>query len=252
MIEYVFNGFVGMSSGDMGDGLQKTTLVDVIQKRHNVNLVELDPSKAEIAPGIWVRYPHSNDWMSNPETTSRDQIMSVIIWTGYANRLDLLERQFKQQVKRFGFYQNKLPIWPKADEPYKPWYTVDFASPEHWTQYIRSYYMITKNKWTYALYPLIMATDVFMLGNSVITYFVSKFNTEHSDDDNAVLGMIQAYDSMDTPVAWLARRIYRKRTAPGSGEIKGIWAAIKYKHRKETGAPPIGELFDYARVAERF
>jgi hypothetical protein len=252
MIEYVFNGFVCMANADAGDALQKTTLVDVIQRRHNVKLVDVDPSKAEVAPGIWVRYPYSNDWMSDPNTTSRDQIMSAVVWMGYAKRLDLLERQFKKQLSRGGFYQNVLPIWPKPNEPYKPWYTVDFASPEHWMQYVRSYYMITGNKLAYALYPLIALSDLFMLGNSISTYLVSKFNTEHSDDDNAVLGMIQSYDSLDTPIAWLARKIYRLRTPPGDGKYRGPWSAIKYKHRKETGAPPIGELFDYAKVAESF
>ena len=241
MIEYIFSGFIGMSNGDLGDGLQKTTLVDVMQRRTGNIKYHLTPEKAEVSPGIWVRGPNTGTWVSDPNTTSRDQIMSMVVWTGYAKRKDLLDRQLKEQIIRFGFYQNKFEIWSGDNPIEKPWYKVDFASPEHWMQYVRSYAMISGSAWYNVFRPLLVITDSFMLLNSVITVVRSYFDKEHSDDDNAVLGMIQAYDVLDTPTAWLARKIYRLRATAGT--TKGVFSAIHHKHRKETGAPPIGDWF---------
>jgi hypothetical protein len=263
MIDFIFNGFVCMANGDGGDGLQKTTLVDVIQRRHGQVKFKLNPEAAEVSPGIWVRYPYTDSWISDPKSTSRDQIMSLVIWTGYAGRKDLLTRQLKEQVKRLGFYQNSYHIWPGDNPVPKPWYQVDFASPEHWGQYIRSYAMISRH-WGWNFFrPLLTVTDLFMLGNAVVTNVVGYFNPDHSDDDNFVLGMIQAYDSLDTPVAMASRWLYKRRPTAGytdetktvslrSKGVKDFWSAIKYKHRSAGGAPPIGQLFDELKVKDRF
>lgn len=268
MIEYVFMGLVGMENRDLGDGLQKTTLVETLQLRHGKIKAWLYPSVCETSPGIWVRSPYGNGWETNEDTTSRDQIMSMVIWAGYADEPEILKRQLVQQVKRFGFYQNKLEIWNNKE---KPWYKVDFASPEHWGQYVRSFAMIEAREHIgilgqvkrELLRNILTFTDLFMLGNVIITNVMGYYNPDYSDDDNMVLSMIQSYDSLDTITAKLSRMLYKLRPTAGYTDetktvslrqmgIKDVWSAIRWKHRKATGAPPIAELFDEFRVQERF
>ena len=273
---FLLNGFIAMSSLDSGDSLQKTTFLGVLEKRSGQYIPEHADGKiidvvksAEVSPGILVRHPTplaGQEWMANPDTTSRDQISSYIIWCGYERQLDAIKRQAWQQFKRFGFYQNKIPIWPSEIElknP-KPWWKVDVALPEHVMQYVRAYNMI---KPLGVLYPIAYAaatvTDLFMLANCLIIMVRGYFDADYSDDDNAVLSMIQAKDSIDTITAEISRFIYRYRPVAGyTDESKMVTlrslgkdipgSAILWKHRKAQSAPPLGEFLVQTGILNEF
>lgn len=273
---FILNGFITMASKDSGDSLQKTTFLGVLEKRSGQFIPEHADGKiidvvktAEVSPGILVRHPSPItpfEWQANPDTTSRDQISSYIIWCGYERQLDALKRQAWEQIKRFGFYQNKFPIWPSPEElaSPKPWWLVDFALPEHWVQYIRSYNMIKQLGVLYPIaYAIATVTDLFMLANCLIIMTRGYIDADYSDDDNAVLSMIQAKDSIDTITAKVSRFIYRYRPVAGyTDESKKVTlrslgkdipgSAILWKHRKTQNAPPLGEFLVKTGILNEF
>lgn len=276
---FILNGFITMASKDSGDSLQKTTFLGVLEKRSGQFIPEHADGKiidivktAEVKPGILVRHPtplttqREFQWQANPDTTSRDQISSYIIWCGYEGQLDMIKRQAWEQVKRFGFYQNKIPIWPSPEELASPksWWSVDFALPEHWMQYVRAYNMINPLKLLYPIaYAIATVTDLFMLANCLIIMTRGYIDADYSDDDNAVLSMIQAKDSIDTLTSKLSRWIYLYRPVAGYTDESKITtlrslgkdipgSAILHKHRNSTGAPPLGEFLVKTGVLNEF
>ncbi len=277
---YILNGFIGMSNGDMGDALQKTTLIAVIERRSKIFIPEHNEgkdntiiSRAEVSPGIYVRYPdaeYETAWMADPATTSRDQISSAVIWMGYAMKREMLQRQWNQQCSRWGFYQNTVGIWPKPTDTPKKWWQVDFWSPEHIMQYVRSHYMIEEKGWgdtnfhfkKWLLQFVMCFTDLFMLGNVMVILTMGYLDADFSDDDNAILSMLQAKDIMDTPTAKLARWLYGFRPIAGyvdeekTKTLRSLGkpipgSAVLWKHRGPL-APPIGKFMVEVGVFDEF
>jgi hypothetical protein len=62
----------------------------------------------EIAPGIYVRHPDPEKWYSNPETTSRDQLLPVIASCAAYEDHPRLWRLFKATLSRGFFAQNLI------------------------------------------------------------------------------------------------------------------------------------------------
>lgn len=134
----------------------------------------------QVSPGVFVRNPvHYND----PKDFSRDQTMPLILAMGEMKEYGILKETLKQQLKRFTFYQNR-----------------DIATPQDWGYYIRAF-----RAWY--LYPVLLVGDLFMLTNSVIRCIKGNDN-DTSDDINHTLSLLQAQHVLQTPIGWLARKIY--------------------------------------------
>lgn len=154
----------------------------------------------QVSPGVFIRNPRHNpvtppdkSW-DDPTDFSRDQSIPIILALGENKEYDVLKAMMKQQIKRFGFFQNK-----------------DWASPEDVGTYIRAF-----KAWY--LYPLLLVGDCFMLGESVVRLFAKDGDV--SDDINHTLILLQAQRHFPTPISWLARKIYKWFR---KGGVQGAW-----------------------------
>src|SRR5690349_21650521 len=94
--------------GDGGDSLHREGMLAFgkwlrYHEESNTVVIEDEPprpppqkimSQFEISPGIYVRHPDPTRWSSNPDTTSRDQLVPVIAYCGAYQDYDRLERLF--------------------------------------------------------------------------------------------------------------------------------------------------------------
>lgn len=171
------------------------------------------------SPGIFVRSPTQNpvippakSW-NDPSDFSRDQTMPIILALGQNNRFNVLNNLLKNQLKRFGAFQNG-----------------DLPQPETISAYIRAYY-------AFYLYPILYFTDLGLLAESIIRCIQGRDLNNVSDDINHTLLLIQAQNSLPTLVSLVARKIY-KWFRPG-----GVQAAWNTYFNPKTGANPFNELY---------
>lgn len=199
-------------------------------------------------PGTYVRHPGLGKWWANPKTFSRDQQRSIVMAMGAMKLKKKLFQIFWNHIKRFGFYQNTEDF----DGTKKP--LADFASPDHWGEYIRAFYM-SGLKFFILLWPLLLFTDLFALIGLLLCFPSWDSNPDDADDDNLIMHTLQA-KSMPTPISWLTRWLYFKyRSVAGYKEDlkitplktihkkNGPLSAVTWKHRTATGSPPFAGLY---------
>lgn len=182
-------------------------------------------------PGIYVRHPMpcSPSWVGNPHTFSRDQQRSLVFAMGALKQKKSLWQIFCQHVKRLGWYQNDQDSYGNSLTP-------DFIAPNVLGEYVRAGFMA--GSWFLSiLWPLLLASDLFMFIGVLISLYQQRDPNE-ADDDNLILSLLQAKVSLPTPLSWLSRKIF-KLFRPN-----GYDYGMKTKHRQETGSPPFYlELF---------
>lgn len=217
-IQFDAFNLIVQSDGDGGDTAQRTGMFYYINGDRTAFEDALE--RLEIRPGIYARHPYQEGFRSDPSRFSRDQQRPLVIALGKYGMYDRLERLAWEHLKRFGKYQN-----------------VDFVGPTNISEYIRAFR-------ARALYPVLLFTDLGLLGDSILTVTLSYFNRDRTDDNNHVLTLLQAQDIMSTPVSWLAQKIYkhfRARNFGNSvlGEGSPVQGALAWYHRPETGGNPL-------------
>lgn len=234
-------------SGDGGDSAQRWAmyhfLIPLLDS--GVKLDYFNINKLEYPLGTLRRHPDINKWYSNPYNCSRDQQRAYIMMLGQIKDGSALLSFFMMHILRLGFYQNIYPNFvthPTRKDIKIP----DYASPQHWGEYIRAFNS-AGFKAAKILYPYLLLGDLFMLLSSVLTVHNSKDRNE-ADDNNHILSLLQATISMPTPFSSLARWYYLKyrkiaglavsSSKYGSGAI----SALQYYFRPSTGAPPMDKI----------
>jgi len=183
----------------------------------------------EVTSGTIVRHPDPSQWYSNPATCSRDQITPIIIACGFLDCKNLLKRILFAHIKRFGFYQN----WREANGKFK---IADFASPEHWGFYIRSF-----NLWL--LYPLLLIGDLFSLAGSIYKVYPYSRTPKNVDDLNRIASLIQSHFILPTPISRLSLAVYKKRHSYIEGLSGPAYSLKRYFSGPED--PPIDLEYSY-------
>ncbi|NJM09737.1 MAG: hypothetical protein HC883_02235 [Bdellovibrionaceae bacterium] len=189
------------------------------------------------------------EWYSNPDTTSRDQLVPVIAYCGAYEDYPRLWRLFKQTLKRGLFAQN---IKRAGDGPRK-WKVPD-TMIAHLDLFIRA-----GGKWTVPLYPLLLLTDTIDLVGTLLHQFPIHWEQTAKrlrfkeprdvDDNNVIISHLMAATFKPTPISWLNRQLYSitRRMNNGNtikGETNPVMGALVWYHRAENrGNPEMAELY---------
>jgi hypothetical protein len=208
-------------------------------------------SRFEVSPGIYIRHPDPNKWYSNPDATSRDQLIPVIAYCAAYEDYPRLWRLFKATSQRGMFAQNILRIGDGETEKKIP-------DPMHlnMAQFIRA-----GGWWTAPLYPLLLVYDSIELIGTLLSALPLHFKDDHwiprwkmdddVDDNNIVVQHLLAAVYKPTPISELNRYLYsitRPRNLGNTilGERNSVMGALRWYHRSEYGGeanPEIAELY---------
>ncbi|WP_413287842.1 hypothetical protein [Bdellovibrio sp. HCB337] len=207
--------------------------------------------KFEVQPGIYVRHPDPTKWYSNPDTTSRDQVLPVIAYCAAYEDYPRLWRLFKATAKRGMFAQNLIRIGEGQTKKKIP-------DPMHLNiaQFIRA-----GGWWTAPLYPVLLVLDSVELVGTVLSAMPLHFKDDHwiprlknqndVDDNNIVVQHLLAAVYKPTPMSELSRYIYSV-TRPVNfgntklGEKNPVMGALRWYHRSEYGGtanPEMAEMY---------
>lgn len=261
---------IAQQDGDVGDSLQREGMyafgrwMRYDDRTQTVYLSEppgrRDPKKIiakfEVAPGVYVRHPDPTRWSSDPDTTSRDQVVPVIAYCAAFRDYPRLARLFGASAARGLFAQNTLPINEGPEHRKVPDTMIGTLG-----LFIRA-----GGWWTAPLYPLLFITDTADLIATVLatiplhweesTHRLRISEPRDVDDNNSVIAHLLALRFKPTPVSWLNRQIYaatRGRNLGNSqlGETNAVMGALAWYHRREAGGnPEIAEL--YRPLIERY
>lgn len=164
--------------------------------------------------GIWRRHPDITKWYSNPKTTSRDQIVTLIVYLGVIRDYARLFRLFVRTTLRLGFAQNY-----RSDDG------TTFKIPDSMHFY---YGLFLRAFGRYAIwaYPLLLLFDLYLLGSTIFDCRPWR-NPDDVDETNMIAQHRQAQIWAPTPLSWLARRIYvRFRPTNNGNTVNGEDNAI--------------------------
>ena len=218
----------------------------------------------EVEPGIYRRHPDPEFWGSDPNNESRDQLTPVICYLAFlAARRGALGKEYrgklwtllKQCLKRYMFAQNIYPNWVDArKDPTVKKKTPDFLNFDLWGVFARGF---VNTLWFPVAIPFIILGDIFLVLSAMFKVWapVNKDGTlefrmpgpDDVDDDNMNNVLMVTQHVYQTPLSWLARKIYKKFRAQNLGntelgEKSAIMGALAYYHRGPQGNPEIAEL----------
>jgi hypothetical protein len=254
---------ISQQDGDVGDSLHREGMYafgkKLLYDRANNTLVinevpaRRDPARImdqfEVEPGIYVRHPDPTRWSSNPETTSRDQLIPVLAYCAAYQDYPRLWRLFKATAARGFFAQNVLDTG--EDETV---HKVPDTMIGHLGLFIRA-----GGWWTAALYPVLFLTDAADLAATVWEAIPVHWEETGKklrsrdlgdvDDNNAVIAHLMAAKFKPTPLSWLNRQIYATLRPINYGNTKlgesnPVMGALAWYHRAEAGGnEEIAELY---------
>jgi len=251
---------------DGGDSLQREGMYAFGKKlRYNStdNTITLTPPASrriasvdvmdnfEVKPGIYIRHPDHLRWYSNPDTTSRDQLLPVIAYCAAYEDHPRLWRLFKATAQRGFFAQNTIRIGEGE---------TDIKIPDpmqlNIAQFIRA-----GGWWTAPFYPLLFIFDAYELVGTALTALPLHFKDDHwiprnknqndVDDNNVVIQHLMAAVYKPTPFSELSRYLYSV-TRPQNfgntklGEKNPVMGALRWYHRSEFGGegnPEMAEVY---------
>lgn len=257
-------GLIVQKDFDGGDSLHRAgswALVHAIAARKGVDLKERAHLAApvpwlkavylfEVRPGVYVRHPDKSKWYSNPDTTSRDQLVPAIIALGAHKQFWKLADVEWQILKRGFFAQNIYRNWEPVETQKK-------KIPDTFLFCLG----ILIRAWGYRalpLYPLLLVLDFVDLIGQAIELIpihvtdeakVRRKDPGDADDMNTVNKHLQALAFMPTPFSWLARKIYSKFRMKTFGtltlgEPNRVMGALRWYNRPEAnGNPEIAEAY---------
>jgi hypothetical protein len=206
-------------------------------------------SRFEVSPGIYIRHPDPTKWYSNPETTSRDQVLPVIAYCAVVEDYPRLWRLFKATMDRGMFAQNVLRLGDGEAEKKIP-------DPMHlnMAQFIRA-----GGWWTAPFYPALFFFDAVEIVGTALTalplhfkddHWIPRWKTEDDvDDNNVVVQHLLAAVYKPTPLSEFNRYLYvitRPKNFGNTilGEKNPVMGALRWYHRREIGGnPEMAELY---------
>jgi len=205
----------------------------------------------EVQPGIYVRHPDYTKWYSNPDTTSRDQLLPVIAYCAAYEDYPRLWRLFKATAGRGFFAQNTIRIGDGENDTKLP-----DPMQLNVAQFIRA-----GGWWTAPLYPLLFIFDSYELVGTVLAALPLHFKDDHLiprkknlndvDDNNIVIQHLLAAVYKPTPISELNRYLYSVLRPINYGNTKlgernHVMGALRWYHRSEFGGegnPEIAEIY---------
>ena len=206
------------------------------------------------ADGIYRRHCDPWFWTSNPRNLSRDQLTPVICYHAYLQQRKEQTRLLKQCLKRKMFAQNIYPNWvdPETQEVKKK--IPDFLGFELWGIFARTYlYTI----WAPVALLFVLFGDFFLLLAAIFAVAapINKDGTlqfrmpgpDDVDDDNINNMLMVTQYIFQTPLSYLARKIYKTFRRKNLGntllwESNNIMGALCYYHRAPEGNPELAEV----------
>jgi len=217
----------------------------------------------QASPGIYRRHCDPEFWGSDPRNCSRDQLTPVICYLAFlASRSGDIGKEYrsklltllKECLKRYMFAQNIYPNWvDPRKETVKP-KTPDFLNFDLWGVFARGFV----NTWYFPIaIPFIILGDVFLVLSALFKVGapINKDGTlqfrmpglDDVDDDNMNNVLMVSQHVYQTPLSWLARKIYktlRGKTYGNTvlGETDNIMGALAWYHRAPDGNPELAEL----------
>lgn len=245
----LYTGLPVQKDGDGGDTAQRIGMIcfgRYLNRDSNIYQMNQWLAKITVGPGQFVRNPDPSKWYSNPLNFSRDQTRSLVIAMGAYGLAEPIRVNLKNLLKSFGFYPNKYPDYVKpGDADYKA-KVPDFASPEHYSEYIRALYACGNRKML-ALYPVVLLGDCFKLLGALMDVFYTDRDLTRTDDVNSIMSHLQALKWMPTPLSWLARKIYvehRPVVADNNGIQSGPESALySYFFNDPNGIEPLYYIY---------
>lgn len=237
------------------DHLNNKILLDTIAAKRNQGRAPASSTEIlnrfEVAPGIYVRHPDPQKWYSNPDTTSRDQLMPVIAYCAAYEDYPRLWRMFKAVARRGMFAQNYIRNGDGETSRKIP-------DPMHLNiaQFIRA-----GGWWTAPFYPLLFVFDSVELVGTLITAVPLHLSDDKLiprwrrpsdvDDNNVVVQHLLAKFYKPTPISELNRYLYSVLRSPNYGntmlgEKNNVMGALRWYHRSEYGGeanPEIAEIY---------
>lgn len=255
------DGTIRMANGDGGDAAMKTAmyfngLYPFGQFGKELwpfeNLARIDKAKHSLflKPGVLVRCQNDGvEWHKNPKCTSGDQSVGWFYLFGLYLYYDDLWAFAWAHIKRFGFCQN----W---ENEVGEWKVADWRGDVVLSSLIRGFRI-------FFLWPLLLFTDLFTLGSSVILC-MTKNPDNVGDDQNHLQALFFAKTRYPTPVSWLARKWYFKfrKTNFGSympdadygtdGDVIQAYnqAYVRNDLKNAIQSAPVGALWWYHRASQ--
>lgn len=217
----------------------------------------------EVQPGIYVRNPDPDSWVSDPRNVSRDQLTAVIAYLAYHGDLysynQALKRLFWACLKRFMFAQNIYPNWVDPRKQAVKRKMPDFLTPDLWALFARG--LLGKFS-----YPLTALLDVYTLLSTMVKLWapINKDGTlqfrmpgpDDVDDDNAHNVFMVSQYRYPTPFSWMARKLFKRFRGWNNGtlyknESSNMMGALAWYYRAEIGGNP--EFAEIARpILEKY
>lgn len=259
-------GLIVQKDFDGGDSLHRAgsfELVHSIAARKNIQVIHraghslptpwLTAQRLyEVCPGLYVRHPDKGKWYSNPDTTSRDQLVPAIIALGMSGMRRELWRLEWQIIKRGLFAQNIYRNW---DDPL----TQKRKLPDTFLFCIPI--LIRAWGWrAFPFYPALLFLDfVDVLGQIVESIpihvtddrEVRRKQPDDVDDMNGINKHLLALAVLPTPFSWLSRKIYSKFRMKNlgntkKGEVNHVMGALVWYNRNDEGGsgnPEMAEIY---------
>lgn len=228
------------------DGQTNTAVILELPERQDPGRIL---AKFEVEPGIYVRHPDPHRWYSDPNTTSRDQLVPVIAYCAAYQDYERLARLYQATASRAMFAQNILRAGDGHKEAKVPDTMIGTLG-----LFIRA-----GGWWTAPLYPVLFVTDAADLMATILNVIPLHWEESHHrlrlteqrdvDDNNTIIAHLVAAHFKPTPLSWLNRQIYAL-TRPLNygntefGESNPVMGALTWYHRREAGGnPEIAELY---------
>jgi hypothetical protein len=212
---------------------------------------EIVLDRLEVSPGIYIRHPDPKKWYSNPDTTSRDQLLPVIAYCAAYEDYPRLWRLFKSVAERGMFAQNTVRIGDgEVDKKIPDPMVLNVA------QFIRA-----GGWWTAPLYPMLFFFDSVELVGTLISalplhlqddHWIPRAKNENDvDDNNVIIQHLLAAHYKPTPISALNRYLYSVLRPPNLGntllgEKNNVMGALRWYHRDVLGGegnPEIAEIY---------
>lgn len=240
-------GLPVQSDGDGGDSLQKAGLWAIGVEFRKVcrpqdridNFSYSALARCHIGGGIWIRHPKAETFWSDPNLTTRDQLLNAFVICYQTKARKVWLKTFLRLVLRMGFSQNSRSTDGSRRVP-------DFM--HLWLDVpIR-----TGGLMTWPLRPLLLVTDAIWLLQELIEALPLTWSHEQrrfrgktkndADADNFVLRAALAQLETPTPFSWLARKARAQLQNETFGQkpwmLSRVTGALEWKHRSDSGADP--------------
>ncbi len=220
--------------------------------------------------GIYIRHPDPNMWYSDPRNHSRDQIVPVICFQALmsSSKTELIASQaraaqlrlLRSQLSRYMFAQNIYPNWvdPRKESVKKK--LPDFINFEIWGALARTW---IKTRYFLLALPFVLIGD-FSLVLSVLFKCFAPINVDGTlkfrlpgpndvDDDNINSLLMLSQHVFQTPLSWIARKIYKRFRPQNNGNLvlkekSAVMGALMWYHKDDN--PEIAEIA--REIVERY